>query len=632
MDSLTHNEREKVRYILKKYPIVINKSNGNVYKRIGYLGKGQFGWVWEVINKEGHRYAMKDLKITKDGKSKSFWKTVTSEIEILKKMNHKHVIQLVGDFADDKDYHMITSYCDGGNMEDLIYNRLYINKGLDEDTAIKYLMQMMFAVRELYECKIIHRDIKLANMFLHKNNIIIGDFGFAKHDVDSHFSKIGTPYYMAPEIISKKPEDMYSNKCDLWSIGVCFYFILFGNLPFPAKTENELLNMVQNKSGKRLDFKSVKKVNLLTRNILIKLVEPDPKKRISFNDFFNHDIFKNYCQRNKMSMPNSFVRTKDDLSVIGYIPNAKEFNAGCYQSNNSSHPNVFRSQENQYQYHQSHENHTRKTPTFNNQGGNNGVFNNSKIYTELSNSMRVDSQAISSSQYDSQTSNYDLLEETLYDKAFGPYFFEKNLIIFLLETSKKLRLLCDIIYFNQSPQMKFTSFVGAYLVARLTENISGKVSKSMIAKNNVFHIINFDALKNKEDFQIIKEFFSQANEFSGNYKDQIKDQICVKFPNNKDQIMHECVKMNKMRTDDLKREMTNCLKSFSKFYFKIKNNFPPNEKKLYTKSFIWLHLVLNMEKYFKVPQFIYSTAWKKFEEDMIARGFSSDEEYLKKYF
>ena len=215
MENLSHHERQKVHYILNKHPIVINKSNGKVYKRIGYLGKGQFGWVWEVINKEGYRFAMKDLKITKDGKSKSFWKTVTSEIEILKKLNHKHIIQLIDDFSDEKDYHMITSYCDGGNLEDLIYEKMYINKGLPEDSAIKYLMQMMFGLQELYRCKIIHRDIKLANMFLNQNNIIIGDFGFAKHDVDSHFSKIGTPYYMAPEVINKKPEDIYFNKCDL---------------------------------------------------------------------------------------------------------------------------------------------------------------------------------------------------------------------------------------------------------------------------------------------------------------------------------------------------------------------------------------------------------------------------------
>jgi serine/threonine protein kinase len=631
MDSLSNTERERVKNILQRSPMVINKNNGNVYKRTGYLGKGQFGWVWKVIDKEGYQYAMKDLRITKGGKSESFWKTVTSEINILRRLNHKHIIQLIDDFSDERDYHMVTSYCDGGNLEDLIYQKEYMNKGLNEDLAIKYLMQMMFALKELYKCKIIHRDIKLANMFLHKNNIIVGDFGFAKHDVDSHFSKIGTPYYMAPEVINKKPEDMYSNKSDLWSVGVCFYFILFGNLPFPAKTESELLNMIQNRSGKRLDFKNVKKVSILCRNILIRLIEPDPKKRMDFAEFFNHQIFREYCKKYNTMMPTHFGRTKEDQVFIGYRPDPREFNAGGYQSSNSCKQNPFKSPQTNQGF-MSEENKTRITPSFNNaKYSNKNTSNNSRIYSELSNSMRVDSNTVSSSQYDSQTSNYDLLEETLYDKAFGPYFFEKNLIIFLLETSKKLRLLCDIRFFDKTPQMKFTAFVGAYLVARLTENISGKVAKSMIAQNNVFHIANFDSMKNKEDFQIIKEFFAQANEFSGNYKEQIKEQICAKFSSNKKEIEHECRKMNMMRTDNLKTEMKNCLKAFSMFYFKCKNSFPTHEKKLFTKSFVWMHLVLNMEKYFKVPQFISSYTWKKFEEDMLAMGFLGDEEYLKNY-
>lgn len=627
MDGLIKSERERVKNILQQSPIVINKHNGNVYKRVGYLGKGQFGWVWKVIDKNGYQYAMKDLHITKGGKSKSFWKTVTSEINILRKLNHKHIIQLIDDFSDDRDYHMITSYCDGGNMEDLIYKKEYLNRGLDEDVAIKFLMQMMFALKELHQCKIIHRDIKLANMFLHKNNIVIGDFGFAKHNVDSHFSKIGTPYYMAPEVINKKPEDMYSNKSDLWSVGVCFYFILFGNLPFPAKTEPELLNMIQNRSGKRLDFKGVKKVSIRTRNILIRLIEPDPKKRIDFHEFFNHEIFLDYCKRYGIQMPVSFERTNEDQTYIGYRPDPKKFNAGGYKSSHSGKNNPFNTP-NPGTGFISEE--TRRTPSFKNTKQSN-VSRNSKIYSDLSNSMRVDPNTVSSSQYDSQTSNYDLLEEVLYNKAFGPYFFEKNLIIFLLETSKKLRLLCDIRFFDSNSQMKFTAFVGAYLVARLTENISGKVAKSMSAQNNVFHISNFASLIQTEDYQIIREFFAQANEFSGNYKDQIKDQICMKFSNNRNEIEHECKKMNMMRTENLKTEMRNCLKSFSIFYFKSKNAFPTHEKKLFTKSFVWMHLVLNMEKYFKVPQFISSITWKKFEEEMLAMGFKDDEEILANY-
>jgi len=80
--------------------------------------------------------------------------------------------------------------------------------------------------------KIIHRDLKLANIFLHNNSIVIGDFGFAKIGESQTVTKLGTPYYMAPEILNVSNKSSYTNKVDIWSLGICFYYILFGYLPY----------------------------------------------------------------------------------------------------------------------------------------------------------------------------------------------------------------------------------------------------------------------------------------------------------------------------------------------------------------------------------------------------------------
>lgn len=56
---------------------------------------------------------------------------------------------------------------------------------------------------------------------------------------------MGTPYYMAPEILKKSPDDVYSETCDIWSLGVCFYFMLFGRIPFgPSLNKQELLKEI----------------------------------------------------------------------------------------------------------------------------------------------------------------------------------------------------------------------------------------------------------------------------------------------------------------------------------------------------------------------------------------------------
>lgn len=84
----------------------------------------------------------------------------------------------------------------------------------------------------LYQQKIIHRDLKPANILSKGGQVKIADFGFAKSLSDNCLnSTVGTPYYMAPQLLYGQP---YSAKCDVYSLGVIFYEMCFSVLPFPA--------------------------------------------------------------------------------------------------------------------------------------------------------------------------------------------------------------------------------------------------------------------------------------------------------------------------------------------------------------------------------------------------------------
>lgn len=76
-----------------------------------------------------------------------------------------------------------------------------------------------------------HRDFKLANVFLHEDKVVIGDFGFAKSGEDVATTKLGSPITMAPELLLGGSRVSYTNKADLWSVGVCFYWLIFGRPP-----------------------------------------------------------------------------------------------------------------------------------------------------------------------------------------------------------------------------------------------------------------------------------------------------------------------------------------------------------------------------------------------------------------
>ena len=138
---------------------------------------------------------------------------------------------------------------------------------------------------------IVHRDLKLENIFIkYKNNekteydIKLGDYGISirlNSLNQTIYEIIGTPRYMAPEIIK---EESYDGKCDLWSLGVLIYLLLFKE--FPIK------QIAKASSIEKFDQKSLKASgNELLDDLIKKLLEKDPGKRITWEQYFEHPFF-----------------------------------------------------------------------------------------------------------------------------------------------------------------------------------------------------------------------------------------------------------------------------------------------------------------------------------------------------
>jgi serine/threonine-protein kinase ULK/ATG1 len=104
------------------------------------------------------------------------------------------------------------------------------NGKLDEKHAMVILFQLINGLKELDRIKLAHRDLKPENIFIHKDVYKIADFGFCeKYTEDKKMTFYGgTPGYSAPEVTEKVP---YTKKCDIWSLGIIYYELLFGNIP-----------------------------------------------------------------------------------------------------------------------------------------------------------------------------------------------------------------------------------------------------------------------------------------------------------------------------------------------------------------------------------------------------------------
>lgn len=268
------------------------------YILVSELGKGQFGIVYKAKHSAtGDIYAVKTVKkesVNSNPKLKSLFET---EINIMSKIKHPNILHLYEYLETGNNFYLVIDYCNNGDME----SHLKKHTLLGEDEAVYFLMQIMNGFRELHKHKIMHRDFKLANIFLNDDKLIIGDFGFAKSGVDMTTTKLGSPITMAPEmLLSTGGKVTYTNKADLWSIGVCFFQMIFGCLPWDVKDLDELKIKVQNESGKNLHIPTDKcTITQECADLLRALLETNPKLRIEWDDFFNHKLFEIHQKKKK---------------------------------------------------------------------------------------------------------------------------------------------------------------------------------------------------------------------------------------------------------------------------------------------------------------------------------------------
>lgn len=271
------------------------KKVGN-YLLVQKIGQGQFGVVYKGVSIEDQKkvFAIKCIPKKKLEKNSMLNRLFQTEMSVMSKLHHPNIMHLFEFMETANNYYLVIQYCNNGDLE------TYLKKmgKLSEEEAVYLLMQIMNAFQTLHKNKIMHRDVKLANIFLQDDKIVIGDFGFAKQGVDMTWTKLGTPITMAPELLTSNGNS-YTSKADLWSIGVCFYQILFGKTPFEAKNYEELKEKVKTLSGSSLRFPKDVPVSPECRDLLVRLLQYDATSRIEWKEFFNHPLFELHSKGKK---------------------------------------------------------------------------------------------------------------------------------------------------------------------------------------------------------------------------------------------------------------------------------------------------------------------------------------------
>ena len=233
------------------------------------LGKGGFGSVYKVINKNDNKiYAIKRIEIK--GLNQKELEFIQNEANILSNIENENIVKYHESFYEDDFFNIVMDYCEFGDLRKIL-NEFKTNGQFMSKNAIYYLAKSIcLGLKEIHKNNLIHRDLKPENLFL-KNDLklMIGDFGVAKQLQNGTIhanTQIGTFQYMAPEIIKN---EKYSNKVDIYSLGCIIYELCTLNLYFGNKTEGKI---------------NVSLYGNDLQNLIDKLVEIEPNKRPSINE------------------------------------------------------------------------------------------------------------------------------------------------------------------------------------------------------------------------------------------------------------------------------------------------------------------------------------------------------------
>ena len=210
------------------------------YEIKALIGRGSFSRVVRVEHKQTKQpYAIKMIKV-REGKD-----VFESELAVLQKVKHAYIVQLYESYECLDRVYLVMELATGGELFDRIVCRGYFT----ERDATRVLFMVLDGVRYLHSLGITHRDLKPENLlYYHPGNdskIMITDFGLSNSrqnaDDDTMDTTCGTPEYIAPEILMRKP---YTNAVDMWAVGVITYILLSGQMPFADENRTRLYRAI----------------------------------------------------------------------------------------------------------------------------------------------------------------------------------------------------------------------------------------------------------------------------------------------------------------------------------------------------------------------------------------------------
>lgn len=271
------------------------------------LGSGQYAEVYKATNKK----TKMEVAVKKIDRAHSNEQNLRTEIDILRQFGvHRNIVELYDVYETPEELQLVIELMKGGEL----FDALVTNGPYEEKDATKHMKAIGGALHFLHTNNVVHRDLKPENLLLTSKNpqeavLKIGDFGLSKIVKEDEMMKTacGTWAYCAPEVLrcrrDRKGTGGYGSQCDMYSVGVILFVILAGYHPFDPEGRNSDRKMQDLILKNQWDFNDPAwaEVSNSAKELVKKLIEPDPEKRLSAEQMLKHPWVRGSVLMGKLS-------------------------------------------------------------------------------------------------------------------------------------------------------------------------------------------------------------------------------------------------------------------------------------------------------------------------------------------
>ncbi|GAB1320152.1 Protein kinase [Madurella fahalii] len=294
MSTMSENE------VMAKLKEVVSKDDPNrQYAKQKKIGQGASGSVYvaKVISsrpgapakvRTSDRVAIKQMDLAHQPRKE----LIVNEILVMRENKHANIVNFLDAFLmdNDKELWVVMEYMEGGALTDVIEN----NPLITEEQISTICLETCQGLEHLHSQNIIHRDIKSDNVLLDaRGNVKITDFGFCAKLTETKSKRatmVGTPYWMAPEVVKQKE---YGPKVDIWSLGIMAIEMIESEPPYLNEEPLKALYLIATNGTPRL--KKPEKLSKELKAFLSVCLCVDVKSRASAQELLNHEFLKHGC-------------------------------------------------------------------------------------------------------------------------------------------------------------------------------------------------------------------------------------------------------------------------------------------------------------------------------------------------